>query len=105
MSRVRSINTAPEIIVRKSLHKLGYRFRLHRKDMAGRPDIILPKYHAVIFVNGCFWHHHSHCRKSKLPNSNRRFWKTKIQKNVKRDKINNKLLIKQGWRVLTIWGM
>lgn len=103
MSGVRTTNTKPEMAVRSQLHGLGYRFRLHRKDLPGKPDIVLPKYNTVIQVNGCFWHHHNECNKSKMPKSNKKFWQEKIANNVKRDRQNNKLLRQLGWRTLTVW--
>jgi DNA mismatch endonuclease (patch repair protein) len=103
MSKVRTAGTTPELIVRRTLHSLGFRFRLHGKYLPGKPDIVLPKYHSVIFVHGCFWHHHRHCKKSKLPQSNAEFWRAKIHKNVERDSLKIAELIKLGWRVLVIW--
>jgi len=102
MSRVKAKNTKPEILVRKLLHRLGYRFRLHRKDLPGKPDIVLPKYRTIIFVNGCFWHGHN-CPKGKLPETNTRFWEEKITTNQKRDQLNREKLEGEGWAVLTIW--
>jgi DNA mismatch endonuclease, patch repair protein len=86
MRNIRSTNTKPEIYIRSILHQMGYRFRLHRKDLPGKPDIVLPKYKAVIFVNGCFWHGHKNCKKAKLPQSNRPFWEEKIKSNILRDR-------------------
>ena len=103
MASVRSKNTRPELLIRSCLHRLGYRFRLHRKDIPGHPDIVLPKHKVVIFVNGCFWHGHSGCNKSKLPTTNVEFWKNKIEGNKKRDNMINKLLLDNGWRVCRIW--
>lgn len=103
MSRIKGTNTKPEKIIRKMLHKMGYRFRLHRKDLPGKPDIVLPKYNKVIFVNGCFWHGHRNCKKAELPESNRDFWKEKIRKTQLRDKKSNRQLKNLGWNVLTIW--
>src|SRR5262245_34234702 len=85
MSRVRGRDTQPEIIVRKLLHRLGYRFRLHRKGLPGKPDIVLPKYRTAIFVHGCFWHGHPGCRRSARPTTNVEFWNRKIDGNVERD--------------------
>ena len=82
---------------------MGYRFRLHRKDLPGKPDIVLPKYEAVIFVNGCFWHHHPGCPKSKLPSTHLTFWRRKIDANMARDARNRADLERTGWRVLTVW--
>lgn len=103
MSQVKASNSKPEIAVRKVLHALGYRFRLHRKDLPGKPDIVLPKYDGVIFVHGCFWHHHKGCKKSKLPESNAGFWREKIMANVARDKRSLGALNELGWRTMVIW--
>jgi len=104
MSRVSGKNTKPEIAVRSALHKMGYRFRLHRKDLPGKPDITLPKYKKVIFVHGCFWHGHPGCSRSKRPVTNQEFWREKLDKNIERDKVNVNALIQLGWDVLTIWS-
>lgn len=103
MSQVRASNSKPEITVRKFLHGLGYRFRLHRKELPGKPDIVLPKYNSTIFVHGCFWHHHKGCKKSKLPESNAEFWREKIMANVARDKRTRRTLKKLGWKVMVVW--
>ncbi len=103
MSAVRSSGTKPELIVRKALHSLGFRFRLHSKALPGKPNIVLPKHKAVVFVHGCFWHHHKGCGKSKLPTSNAEFWQTKIFENVRRDKKTISHLRRLGWRVLIVW--
>jgi len=103
MSRIRGRDTAPELLVRSSLHRLGYRFRLHRKDLAGTPDLVFPSRHSVVFVNGCFWHGH-HCPRGHLPASNAKFWEAKIEKNKRRDKRVCWQLHKEGWKVLTVWG-
>jgi DNA mismatch endonuclease (patch repair protein) len=103
MSNVRSSGTKPEVIVRKKLHSLGFRFRLHKKALPGKPDIVLPKHQAVVFVHGCFWHHHKGCGKSKLPASNAKFWETKIFENARRDAKVRSELKRLGWRVLVIW--
>jgi len=103
MSRVRTKGTAPELALRSALHSAGIRFRLHRKDLPGKPDIVLPKYKSVIFVHGCFWHHHEGCIKSKMPKTNIEFWQDKIAANIKRDKSNQDDLAKLGWRVLIVW--
>ncbi len=103
MSRIRSKNTKPEIIVRSLLHRMGYRFRLHRKDLPGKPDIVLPKYKIVIFVHGCFWHGHNVCKRSNIPKSNKDYWTHKIARNITRDKENNTKLKKAGWKILKIW--
>ena len=103
MSKVRSSDTKPELIVRRKLHSLGFRFRLHSKSLPGKPDIVLPKYRSIVFVHGCFWHHHTNCGKSKLPTSNAEFWRTKIYQNVTRDSLKTEELKKLGWCVLVIW--
>lgn len=103
MFNVRTANTTPEIIVRKRLHSLGFRFRLHSKTLPGKPDIILPKHRSVIFVHGCFWHHHKNCPKSKLPTTNTEFWTEKISSNVTRDAKKTVALRRLGWRVFVIW--
>ncbi len=102
MRSVRSRDTGPELIVRKLLHRMGFRFGLHRKDLPGRPDIVMPKHRAVVFVHGCFWHGHG-CAKGRLPKSRLDFWGPKIQKNRSRDTESVKMLKAKGWRVLTIW--
>ena len=103
MAKVRSEDTAAEMAVRRILHSLGYRYRLHSKDLPGRPDIVLPRHSAIVFVHGCFWHHHQSCGKSKLPRSNAEFWEKKILANVRRDKRNMSQLRESGWRVLVVW--
>lgn len=102
MSSIRSKNTLPELQVRSLLHRAGFRFRLHRSDLPGKPDLVLPKHSAVIFVHGCFWHGHR-CSIFKWPKSNVEFWREKITGNKKRDKRHAALLMDMGWRVLTIW--
>lgn len=104
MSRVRGENTTPELTVRKYLHALGFRYRLHAKELPGKPDIVLPKYRTVVFVHGCFWHRHRGCRYAGIPKSNVKFWMDKFELNVARDKKNAAALRKAGWRCLTIWG-
>ncbi|NCC51826.1 MAG: DNA mismatch endonuclease Vsr [Spartobacteria bacterium] len=103
MSNIRSKNTKPELIVRKLLHNAGYRYRLHRKDLPGKPDIVLPKYNAVIEIRGCFWHGHF-CKQSKnLPKSRVDYWQEKIEKNKQRDITNSQFLKTMGWRVCVVW--
>jgi DNA mismatch endonuclease, patch repair protein len=102
MSRIGGKDTAPELVVRKTLHSLGYRFRLHRRDMPGTPDIVLPRYGKVVFVHGCFWHGHG-CKIGKPPKSNVGFWEEKLAKNKERDARNAAALRKLGWDVVTVW--
>ena len=104
MSRVSGKNTKPEIAVRSLLHNLGFRFRLHRKDLPGKPDITLPKYKKVIFVHGCFWHGHADCSRSKRPSTNEEFWREKLDENIERDKATVNALKQLGWDVLTVWA-
>lgn len=103
MARIRSENTKPEMAVRSLLHMMGHRFRLHRKDLPGKPDIVLPRYKTVIFVHGCFWHRHKGCRRSTTPSSNRRYWLKKFERNKANDKSNRGELKKAGWRVIIVW--
>jgi DNA mismatch endonuclease (patch repair protein) len=103
MSGIKGKNTKPEILVRSMLHKMGYRFRLHMNNLPGKPDIVLPKYHTVVFVHGCFWHRHSGCKYAYIPKSRSDFWNEKFFKNIERDKVNREKLQKAGWVVLTVW--
>lgn len=103
MSAVRSANTTPELAVRSFLHRAGFRFRLHRKDLPGRPDIVLPKRRLAIFVHGCFWHQHPGCRRATVPASRQGYWLVKLARNVHRDGVNVTALEKLGWRVLVVW--
>lgn len=103
MSAIKGKNTKPEMIVRRFLHHKGYRFRLHRKDLPGKPDITLARYKTVIFVHGCFWHQHSNCNNAVMPKTNVAFWQDKLNGNIVRDKKNTLLLQEKGWQVLTIW--
>lgn len=103
MSRIKPQNTQPEKIVRSIVHQMGYRFRIHKTDLPGKPDIVLPKYRKIIFVNGCFWHGHKNCLRAKLPKSNNEFWLKKIEDNKRRDINNIEALRKLGWDVLVIW--
>jgi DNA mismatch endonuclease, patch repair protein len=102
MSRIRGRDTAPELLVRSMAHRLGFRFRLQRKDLAGKPDLVFPGKAAVVFVHGCFWHGHD-CNRGCMPTSNRPFWEHKIGSNKERDYRVQKQLEDEGWRVLTIW--
>ena len=103
MSGIRGKDTKPEIVVRQLLHRLGYRFRLHRKNLAGKPDIVLPKWRTVIFVNGCYWHGHEDCHLFRLPKTRTEFWTNKIEGNSARDERNHTALEDAGWKVLVIW--
>ena len=103
MSAIKSKNTKPEITVRKFLHSKGYRFRIHRKDLPGSPDIVLPKYKTVVFVHGCFWHRHEGCKYKTNPKTRKEFWENKFNENIKRDRNNFKELKKLNWKVLVIW--
>jgi len=103
MAAVPSADTGPELRVRRLLHRLGYRFRLHRRDLPGRPDIVLPKWRTVLFVHGCFWHQHAGCPRAARPTSNVAFWDRKLDRNVRRDQENRRSLEEAGWRVLVIW--
>jgi len=102
MARIRSKDTKPEVTIRKILHRMGYRFRLHRKDLPGRPDIVLPRHKKIILVQGCFWHGHT-CRLASKPKSNAGYWSEKIVKNKERDERNVHTLQEAGWEVLEIW--
>lgn len=103
MSRIRGNNTKPELVVRKFLFAKGFRYRIHVKKLPGHPDIVLPKYKTVIFVNGCFWHAHERCNYFVWPKNNAQFWKDKILGNVRRDKENYQSLESMGWRVVILW--
>lgn len=102
MARVRSKNTAPELIIRKSLHSAGFRFRIHVKGLPGSPDIVLPRYRTVVLVQGCLWHWHG-CKRSRMPSSNVSYWTRKIERNVKRDVDNINALTLAGWSVEVVW--
>lgn len=102
MSRIRSADTKPEIAVRSLLHRMGYRFRLHRRDLPGTPDIVLPGRAAAIFVHGCFWHGHA-CKRSKMPKSRQDYWVEKIEGNRRRDARKRRALKALGWRVVVVW--
>ncbi len=103
MSRVRSKDTQPEIVVRRLLHGMGYRFRLHRADLPGKPDIVLSRWRAVVFIHGCFWHQHAGCPRTYRPATRVGFWDRKLAANVARDSANVAALDSLGWRVLTVW--
>jgi DNA mismatch endonuclease, patch repair protein len=103
MSRIRGSDTLPEKRVRSLLHRLGFRFTLRRKDLPGKPDIVLPAWHAVVFVHGCFWHQHQGCKNASMPSTRRPFWEAKLKGNVARDKSIRGELRSLGWLVMTVW--
>lgn len=103
MSRIKGRDTAPELAVRRIAHGLGFRFRLHRKDIPGCPDLVFPKYRLAVFVHGCFWHRHDGCQYTYMPKSRTAFWTKKFGQNVARDYRNEKALQELGWQVLVIW--
>lgn len=103
MRAVRRENTGPELAVRKAAHRLGLRFRLHRKDLPGTPDLVFPKHRTCLFVHGCFWHRHPGCKKATTPKTRREYWLPKFERNVARDREKEEALRRLGWRVVTIW--
>lgn len=103
MGRVRGKDTTPEMAVRSLLHSLGFRYRLHRPDLPGKPDIVLPKYKAVVFVHGCFWHRHAGCSRASTPATRRDYWLPKFQRTIDRDKRNQAELRSAGWNVIVVW--
>jgi DNA mismatch endonuclease, patch repair protein len=103
MSRVRHADTKPELVVRSALHRMGYRFTLHRRDLPGKPDIVLPRHRAVIFVHGCFWHRHASCERASMPKTNPAYWRAKFHRNVERDERVRARLIQEGWKVIVVW--
>lgn len=103
MSRVRGKDTSPERAVRSMIHRMGYRFRLHRKNLPGKPDIVLPRHRCVVFVHGCFWHRHKGCKRASTPQSNVAYWEKKFRRNVERDRQRRHDLRKLGWRVVVVW--
>jgi DNA mismatch endonuclease (patch repair protein) len=103
MSRIHGKNTKPEIAVRSALHRRGFRFRLHKKDLPGHPDLVLPKYKTVVFIHGCFWHQHKNCRNCSIPKNHKEMWQKKLERNVERDKRNIKRLKHDGWNVFIFW--
>lgn len=103
MSRIRSKDTLPELRVRRAAHALGLRYRLHRKDLPGTPDLVFPRYRTAIFVHGCFWHRHFECRKASLPKSRLDYWQAKFDANIARDARSERDLRHMGWRVFTLW--
>ena len=103
MSRVHGKDTKPEIIVRSVIHRMGYRFRLHVRDLPGRPDIVLPRHRKVVFVHGCFWHGHQGCARATLPDTRKSFWSKKLADNAARDARNLRAVRRKGWRALVVW--
>lgn len=103
MSGIRGKDTKPELALRRALHSRGFRFRLHAKNVPGRPDLVFPKHRAVIFVHGCFWHRHEGCRYTTTPSTRPEFWQVKFEANVARDSAVRTTLLESGWRVATVW--
>ncbi len=102
MAGIRGKNTRPEILIRKALYATGFRYRLHGKELPGKPDLVLPKYKTVVFVHGCFWHRH-HCHLFKWPSTRRDFWEEKINGNASRDEIQKQQLLAMGWKIIIVW--
>ena len=103
MARIRGRDTGPELAVRRVAHRMGLRFRLHSKNLPGRPDLVFPKFRSVVFVHGCFWHQHDGCRLARIPKSRVEYWTQKFRRNVTRDRRNEEALQTLGWRVIVIW--
>ena len=103
MSRIRAKDTAPELTLRRALHRMGFRFRLHARDLPGCPDIVLPRHRLAIFVHGCFWHHHQGCRFAAVPSTRRAFWKAKFKANRERDRLARIQLTRLGWNTMVFW--
>jgi len=103
MSRIRGKNTAPERLVRSCIHRLGYRFRLHRRGLPGSPDVVLPRLRSVVQIHGCFWHRHKGCKWAYMPKTRIGFWRGKFSDNVERDRRNERALRRLGWRMLIVW--
>ncbi len=103
MRKVRSRDTGPELWIRREIHKAGFRYRVHDIQLAGKPDLVFPRYHLAVFVNGCFWHGHNCTRGARVPATNTEYWKQKIRRNRERDRESYRILRKLGWRVATIW--
>jgi DNA mismatch endonuclease (patch repair protein) len=103
MARIRSSNTQPELAVRRLLHSMGFRFRLHRQNLPGRPDLVLPRHRLAIFVHGCFWHQHPRCKLASHPKTRQDYWNPKLAGNVERDRRNAAQLLASGWRVEVVW--
>lgn len=103
MGRVRAKDTKPEMLVRRLVHGMGYRYRLHLRDLPGIPDLVFPSRGKIIFVHGCFWHRHGTCRYTRWPKSKLEFWKPKLEANRRRDQVNQRALRRMGWKVLVVW--
>ena len=103
MTKIKAKNTKPEIAVRKVLSRLGERYRLHNSKLAGKPDIVIVKTKKIIFINGCFWHQHKNCKKQAMPKANKKYWESKLKRNIEKQAQDIKLLKKQGWGVYKIW--
>ena len=103
MASVRAAGTKPEVIVRQVAHRLGYRFRLHRTNLPGRPDLVFPRHRKIILVHGCFWHGHENCKKAKRPDRNAEFWNRKLSQNIERDRQTVAALTDSGWQILIVW--
>jgi len=104
MSQITGKDTKPEMLVRKFLHSNGFRYRLHVKDLPGKPDLVFPKYNSVVFVHGCFWHAHENCKYFKIPKTRTEWWKEKLYGNKERDERNIQELEEEGWNVIVVWG-
>lgn len=104
MAKIKGKNTAPERAVRSLLHRAGYRFRIHVRGLPGTPDVVLPKYRAVVFVHGCFWHRHRNCKIATMPQSHKKFWSEKFARNIANDARHRRKLRRLGWRVVTVWS-
>jgi len=103
MSKIRGKDTKPELIIRRFLHSRGFRYRLHRKDLPGKPDIVLPKYKTIIFVQGCFWHGHDGCKYYVVPKTRTDWWLNKINGNIRKDLSSRQMLVSNGWTVIDVW--
>ena len=103
MAAIKSKSTHPERIVRRYIRSLGYKYNLNRKNIPGKPDIFIQKYNTVVFIHGCFWHQHKKCRYAVWPKTNKKFWNSKLKRNIERDRENNKKLKRMGYRILNVW--
>ncbi|MGQ3489064.1 very short patch repair endonuclease [Roseovarius pacificus] len=103
MAGIKGKDTKPELVLRRALHARGFRYRLHSKNLPGRPDLVFPKHHAIVFVHGCFWHRHEGCRYTTSPSTRQEFWQAKFTANVARDEAVREKLLEDGWRIATVW--